>query len=73
MKKYKFTILGEDAEKMWDFAKTNQVNIHHIRTLEVLDKDPMNMFKEKTYTYEGFMDKATFVAFCLTIPVRSSP
>jgi len=67
MKKYRFTILGSNAERMWDFAMANQVNIHFVKT-----KGMANNVSTDLYTYEGFMDKATFVAFCLTVQVEST-
>lgn len=71
MKNYRFSLSPLEAEAMWDFARTNEVNFHYVRQTELPhNEDPLTAAINRRYIYEGYMNEETYLMFRLIVPAR---
>jgi len=72
MKNYQFSLSTLEAEEMWDFARTNEVNFHYVRqTVLSPSEDPLTAAINQRYIYEGYMSEETYLMFRLIVPARN--
>lgn len=69
MKFYQFSLAAVEAEAMWDFSQSNQVNFKFMRQTELDDlSDPIESALRRRYIYGGYMSEETYLMFRLTVP-----
>ncbi len=66
MKLIKFAVKALDAEKMWDFAQSHNVNFHFLTTIDNINRS------YSLYIYEGYMTDETHLMFKLVVPTESA-
>ena len=71
MKRFRIGIGATNAEKMWDFARANQVHIHFVKSIKEECDNPIDTFNKTVYIYEFLMTPEAYTAFALSVPVVS--